>query len=425
MNEQAPNRGTGYSKAKKVAHDGGARARRKLADRKETLPEILYFLAEDEAATVRRATAGNPSTPAQADLMLARDSDDGVRSDLAGKIAILAPGLGKKAVGRLEKITCETIGVLARDELPRIRTIMADALAEVTGAPPPEILAAIHKLAADDVIAVAGPVLERSALLSDADILEIIANGPPAGALSAIARRKRAGESLTEQIAEKGDVDAVAALLANKSAQIREETLDRLVERAPPIEAWHEPLVQRPKLSSRSALGIAGFVAHSLLEVLRRRKDLDPETAGAVAEKVAKRLKSEAGDKGKGKDKPKESPADRVRRLHKEGKLTVTMVTAAVDGGKRDFAIAGLAALAGLGTSAARDLLASRSAKAATALAWKAGLNMRQAIQVQLRLAGVSPQATLYAKNGTDFPLSESDMEWQLDLFAGSGGKPG
>lgn len=421
MNEQVRKRGAGYCKAKKVAREGKARARRKLAGRKDALPEILYFLAEDENSTVRRATAANPATPAQADLLLARDSEVGVRSDLAGKIATLVPGLGEQAVGRLEKITTETIGVLARDELPRVRTIMAEALAEVTGTPPPEIMKAIHKLAADDVIAVAGPVLERSALLTDADILEIIANGPPAGALSAIARRDRAGESLTDHIAEKGDVDAVAALLANKSAQIREETLDRLVERAPPNESWHEPLVRRPKLSSRSALGIAGFVAHSLLEVLRRRKDLDPETAGAVAEKVAKRLKSEAGEKSKGKQE--ESAGDRVQRLHKEGKLTVEMITAAVDSGKRDFAIAGLAALAELRTQAVRDLMSAHSAKAATALAWKAGLNMRQAIQVQLRLAGVSPQGTLYAKNGTDFPLSKTDMEWQLELFSGTGGK--
>ena len=418
MNEQIGKRGAGYDKAKKVAHDGGARARRKLAGRQETLPEILYFLAEDETTTVRRAAAGNPSTPAQADLILARDTDSDVRSDLAGKIAALMPGLGAKAVGRLEKIACETVGILARDELPRVRTIMAEALAEVTGSPPPEILATIQKLAADDVITVAGPVLERSALLSDADILEIVANGPPVGAYAAIARRQGAGESLTDHIAAKGDVDAVAALLANKSAQIREETLDRLVEQAPPIEAWHEPLVRRPKLSPRSALGIAGFVAHSLLEVLRRRKDLDPETAGAVAKKVAKRLKSEAGETG---DAKSEEPAgDRVKRLHKEGKLTVEMVTEAVDSGKRAFAVAGLAALAGLRANAARDLLASCSAKAATALAWKAGLNMRQAIQVQLRLAGVSPQATLYAKNGTDFPLSEADMEWQLELFTGA-----
>lgn len=422
MNEQIRNRDPAYIRAKKVANDGGARARRKLAGRTDALPEILYFLAEDRTPAVRRAASGNPSTPAQADLLLARDSDDEVRSALAGKIATLVPGLCRKAVGRLEKITCETIGVLARDELPRVRTIMAEALAEVTGSPPPEIMKAIHMLAADDVIAVAGPVLERSALLTDADLLGIIANGPPAGALSVIARRNCAGESLTEQIAEKGDVDAVAALLANKSAQIREETLDRLVERAPPIEAWHEPLVRRPKLSSRSALSIAGFVAHSLLEALRRRKDLDPETAGAIAEKVAKRLKSEAGEKGNAE---KEEPAgDRAVRLQKEGKLTIEMVTAAVDGGKRAFAIAGLAALAGLRAEAARDLLASRSAKAATALAWKAGLNMRQAIQVQLRLAGVSPQATLYAKNGTDFPLSKTDMEWQLELFTGAGAKP-
>ncbi|MHA1569447.1 MAG: DUF2336 domain-containing protein, partial [Alphaproteobacteria bacterium] len=189
-----------YRKAKTTASDGSKKARRKLAARKDAPIEILYFLAEDPEPEVRRAIAENASTPPQADLLLARDADDDVRCGLAGKIALLVPGLTEAARDRLLDLTLEVVEILARDELPRIRTILAEALAEVTGAPPPEITRIVRRLASDVVLDVAAPVLERSELLSDADLLEIIHGGPAEGALSAIARRGAVGEAVAEII---------------------------------------------------------------------------------------------------------------------------------------------------------------------------------------------------------------------------------
>jgi uncharacterized protein (DUF2336 family) len=40
-------------------------------------------------------------------------------------------------------------------------------------------------------------------------------------------------------------------LLSNKSAQIREETLDRIVDSAADQDAWHPLLVARSSLSAR------------------------------------------------------------------------------------------------------------------------------------------------------------------------------
>ena len=54
-------------------------------------------------------------------------------------------------------------------------------------------------------------------------------------------------------------------LLANPSAQVREETLDLIVQRAPGRPRWHAPLVERPTLPARLAAKIAAFVADALL----------------------------------------------------------------------------------------------------------------------------------------------------------------
>jgi hypothetical protein len=38
-------------------------------------------------------------------------------------------------------------------------------------------------------------------------------------------------------------------------------------------------------------------------------------------------------------------------------------------------------------------------------------------MQVQLRLARIPPRDMLHAHLGTDYPLSPSECEWQLELF--------
>ena len=63
--------------------------------------------------------------------------------------------------------------------------------------------------------------------------------------------------------------------------------------------------------------------------------------------------------------------------------------------------------------------MSSMSAKAVTALAWKSKLTMRQALQLQLKIAGIPPHQALNPRGGTDYPLTTAEMEWQLELFTG------
>jgi uncharacterized protein (DUF2336 family) len=408
-------RGDAYEKAKTIARTGDTKARRKLAEREDVQPELLYYLAEDDEPEVRRAIAQNAATPPHADFILASDLHESVREGLAGKLAGLVPDIDGATFGRLHKLTRQTIATLARDELPRVRAIMSEALSELDGKVPEDLRKLVQALAADDVLEVASPVLERSPLLSEQDILSIITSGPPDGALAIVAKRAGLGETLADFVVEHGDENAVTQLLANDSAQIREETLDRILDKAPEVEQWHDPLVRRPQLSVQVTMRIAGFVARSLLDVLLTRSDLDPETAEVVRAIVAGRIESDLPAEEENEEE--QDPADDARRLHQEGQLDDGRLMEAVNSGKRRFATAGLAARASMTYEAARDLLATRSAKAVTALAWKAGLEMRDAIQVQLRLAGVSPQSALYARDGTEYPLSEEDLEWQLEFF--------
>lgn len=407
-----------YEAARELAASADTAQRAELAARADVQPEILYYLAEDASPEVRRHVARNTQTPPQANLMLAGDGDEGVRGELAAKIVRLAPGLSANEQDRLRRLTYETLEMLARDQIAKVRGIVSDALKDVADAPP-EV---IRRLARDAEIAVSSPVLQFSPVLSDDDLLEIIAASPVPGALSAICKRAEVKARVADAIAATDDVDAIATLLGNPSAQIREETLDRLIDRAPDIEQWHQPLVERPHLSPKAAGKLARFVAANLLQGLAARQDLEPDAAVAVAAVVRKRL-DELEATGIAKADARKAADEttalmRAQTLKNQGKLDESTIDAALSGGDHAFVIAALAVLAGLEFATVRKTVATQSAKGIVAVTWKAGLSVGLCDQLQTRLLRLPPSRHLHSRGGV-FPLTADEMDWQLEFLGG------
>lgn len=413
---RARNKPSAYEDAKGLARHQDAAVRQELAARSDLQPEILYFLAEDPAPEVRRAIARNAATPAQADLLLAADPDEGVRGDLAAKIAALAPDLSADEQDNLRRMAHEALTLLARDQATRVRRILAEALKDVAGAPP-EV---INRLARDVELLVAAPVLRFSPVLSDADLIEIIGADPVSGRLAAIARRAVVAAPVADAIAATEDEEAVTLLLTNPSAQIREDTLDRITDRAPGVEPWHGPLVRRPRLPGRAAAKVARFVALDLLETLRRRDDLDPAVLAEVEDVVAWRLADETGPPPPAEESTPEGAQKRVGELQGAGRLDEDAVGDALKTGDRELAIAALATMAGLEVSMVRTVIDTRSAKGMVAIAWKAGVSAMLAESLQQRLAMVPPDNLLRA-DGKDYPLGADALEWQLEFIRNLG----
>lgn len=394
-----------YEESKELAKNSDVSVRLKLAQRDDIRPEILYYLAEDPSAEVRRQIACNNQTPVQADLILARDSDDEVRIDLASKISALRPELDNDQREKAERYVGEVLDILAQDQATRVRQVLADTLKDVAHAP----TAVIKRLAKDVEDVVANPILQFSPLLSDEDLIEIIDGGCASGRLCAISRRQGLGEAVTDAIVTTEDREAVTALLENKSAQIREEMLDKLVEQAPPVESWHKPLVERPQLSPKATRKLATFVAKTLLRSLERRAGLDEETAKMLEAEMNRRLEAEeAGD---------DDSQKRAEQLYESGKLDDETLSEALISGDRGLVRSGLAVRAKLPRDQVGEILTSRSAKGVTALAWKAGCSMRFAMQIQQQLGGIPPQQLLHAVNGNEYPMGDDEMLLQLDLF--------
>ena len=408
-----------YEEEKHLARHGDIAVRTQLAERKDVRPEILYYLAEDPSPEVRRKIAANARTPVHADLILARDDDDVVRIDLAEKISRLAPGLSANEQEQVRRMTYEVLEILARDQLPRVRRILAETLKDVADAPP-EI---IGRLARDTEIEVAGPVLRSSPVLTEDDLLEIIRSCPIAGPLSAISARENLAETVSDAIVATDDVQAIGVMLANPSAQIREETLDRLIEQAPEVESWHEPLARRPKLSTHAVAKIASFVGDSLIAVLQERGDLDSATADVLKSELSSRLERDRDrEPAKGEDAKGEAMAEpaiaRVRRLFADGQLNEECVAQALAAGDRRFVTAALAVLSDLPLGLVEKVGESKSSRGVTAICWKAGLSMRFANQLQIRYAHIAPNAALNPKEDGKFPLTPEEMDWQIEFFA-------
>jgi uncharacterized protein (DUF2336 family) len=276
---------------------------------------------------------------------------------------------------------------------------------------------------------VAGPILEFSPVLSDEDLLEIISTGPPSGRLGAIARRADVSISVSDAVAATDDIGAIADLLSNSSAQIRETTLDNLIERADSIPLWHAPLVARPQLSAKSAQRLAHVVADNLLGMLRERSDLDSDTLDAVKTIVQQRVSKNGGGNCKGENTsapalsegvestPGDPPVKIAERMHQSGKLGEKVLGHALKSNDISFVLAGLMVRSGLEKKMIDEIISSQSAKGITSMVWKAGLSMEFAVKIQAKMGRISPSKTVKSGPKSEFPLSENEMEWQLEFF--------
>jgi uncharacterized protein (DUF2336 family) len=408
-----------YSKARTLAADADPETRRRLAERSDVQPEILYFLAEDIEPDIRATIAANSATPRQADLVLAKDQDVGVRERLAHKIGRLAPNLSGEERAHIRELTLEVIGILAADRTARIRQVIAESLRHTKDAP----LEVIQKLARDAEIKVAGPILESSPLLSDAELINIIRSKPIQGALEAIARRRRLGTPLADALVATAlsapdGVLAVTALLKNHNAEIDPATMDRILDVAPGFGAWHGPLVGRPKLSGGVMRRLAAFVSHALLSVLKKRKDADPETVAAIVATEEKRLAEDPAEPADAS--PVDPAAAKAADMDDDDAVTDPPVgEAAIKAAIQDAEFAAVRTAvtrdSGLAAPVVRRIFASSNAKAITALAWKANYSMALAVALQAGPGGIAADQVLQPRNG-GYPLSDSDMEWQLEL---------
>jgi uncharacterized protein (DUF2336 family) len=335
-------------------------------------------------------------------------ADERLRDLLAHKLAAITHGLPDEAQSRVRQQAYEALTRLVSEEVERVRAAIAHVVKDLPDVPRGLILA----LARDSSVTVAEPVILFSPLLTSEDLLALVSAAPSPGTVTAVARRPGIGEAVSDAVVASADADAIAALLDNPSAQIREAALDALAAAAHEHVDWQAPLVRRPVLPPRAAQALSEIVSSHLLAILAARPDLDR----TLASRLAARLTS-GSVQPDGPGPGAEAMAE-VRRLSRAGLLTEQTLLGAVRRGDATMAAALLAVAAEVPIEIVERAATLRNAKGLISLVWQAGFSMRAGAAVQGLLGLVPPAEILAASAGGGFPLSVEELQWQMSFLS-------
>lgn len=135
---------------------------------------------------------------------------------------------------------------------------------------------------AQDAVEVAAPILSQSAVLTDADLLNL-AEEAGQGHLRAISQRDSVPERVSEAIVRRGDDDTVATLIRNDGARLSRSTFEEVTVRAEHSAALQEPLVDRQDTPADLLNDLMVVVETHLRDrIAERFDDMDPEVLDAA-----------------------------------------------------------------------------------------------------------------------------------------------
>lgn len=355
-----------------------------------------YQLPANAADIVVPDRAGNDATHPDADIRIA----------LADRLVKLLPSIETEAHSELYGFAVQALTALAQDEVLKVRRALSAALRDYAKAPP----AVVARLARDVEREIAEPILRHCIALEDSVLLEMLAAHPEPWAIAAIAARPTVSEKVTDAVFKAGDIISTGLMIGNKGAQISRDTLQAIVDGARRNAEWQRPLALSPHLDIDLTRELTGFVSETILDVLKNRSDLDAATRLGVVSIVERRIAYTKNDGGA------KTPAEKVERFACDGRLTPEMVHDALAWQERPFAVLAMAKMAGVSAEITERILGA-GAKPIVALCWKAGFPARMCVDVQ-RLAGrVQPKDLLYPKGGTEYPLTQDEIAWQLEFF--------
>lgn len=369
-----------YEAQKKIAVSGNEQERKDLAACPSTSREILCYMA-------------------------AKDDSGDVRLILAERLSRLLPDLSQDKRGSLYKYTVEALGVLALDEVLKVRMALSSVLKDYADAPHK----LVGQLARDLERQVSEPILRYCVALPDEDLLEILGGYPESWAVQAIAARPSVSQPVAGAVIGTGDIPAGQILMENEGADISLEDLKLIVEAARAYPQWQKPVAMHKNLPPELVRDLAGFVDQSVRTLLLERTDFSAEDMEEIAETV-KRRKDFADCSGN-------DAVVRAARYLKEKRLDDEMMADAMAVRDDAFVYAALAALLRATPEAIRQIFDLKSAKAIIALCWGAGFSMRTAFRMQQDIARIPHRELIYPRGGTDYPLSEEDLLWQLDFL--------
>jgi uncharacterized protein (DUF2336 family) len=203
---------------------------------------------------------------------------------------------------RERELMREILRRLTRDVEMAIRIALAQRLADDSTAPHDLIL-----LLVDDSIEVARPLILGSPLLTESDMLRLIAEADLSHQ-EAVAGRPHIGLPVTAALAMSEAPSVLMALVRNATAKISSSTYETLVEKSRALSGLQEPLIRRPDLPPVLATHMCDWVSDALKTYIQTNYNVAPKRVDAALTDVNAALNREPPP-------PQTPPADSAQKL--------------------------------------------------------------------------------------------------------------
>lgn len=218
------------------------------------------------------------------------------------------------------------------------RADLAERLSVLANAP----RTLVGQLAREDEISIAGPLLQRSAVLDEAGLIEI-ARMKGQGHLLAISERTKLSPDLTDVIVRRGDRDVVRRTAANAGASFSQAGYSSLIQRAGKDGVLTVALGQRDDLSDQQLkellAGSIDAVRRRLFEVVKPGKRAAMGRAMSEISGIPERIQGRRDF----------APAQRaVLALHRSGELNEAALLGFAKAYRYEESVAVLSAMSGV-----------------------------------------------------------------------------
>jgi uncharacterized protein (DUF2336 family) len=269
---------------------------------------------------------------------IVRNGDPKLRAEAARRIADLffqdAAHLRPSHVDLFDEILIDLVPhaeLIARAELAERMSLVANA---------PKVL--VGRLARENEILVAGPILRRSPVLDEEALLEI-ARIKGQSHLLAMSERPKLSPDLTDLIVQRGDREVVRRTAGNAGALFSDSGYTELIKRASQDGVLTITVGQRADLSD---VRLKQLLAGSLDVIRRRLFDLvKPERQNAIKQAIAEIT----GVPERFESKRDFVPAQRiVLALHEAGNLNEAALLGFAKSNRYEESIATLSAMSGV-----------------------------------------------------------------------------
>jgi uncharacterized protein (DUF2336 family) len=267
------------------------------------------------------------------------------RSDIVVKVAAEFSSEGLSDVER--KLAVDILRAMASDAELIVRQAVSNSLRGSEALPHDLAI----KLARDD-FRVAQPILECSPVLSDQDLIAVLADGGAQKQVS-IARREKVSEQVASAIIDTGNAAAVATLVENEGADLTEDLYDRTLRRYSRFETVKSAMAHRSILPVTIAERLVALVSDKLKMELVTRHALSDDAASDVIVGARERATLGLLDGGQGVGDTRAL----VHQLHSRGRLSASLMLRVLCTGDILFAEEGFAQVAGISWEKATQLI--------------------------------------------------------------------